>query len=410
MLDALAHPIYRRLYLAQVVALLGSGLATVALGLMAYNLAGDRAAQVLGTALAVKMVAYVTIAPVMEALVHRIPRKKVLIAADLTRMVIAACLPLVTETWQIYPLIFLLQASSATFTPLFQSVVPDVLTDEDAYTGALSLSRLAHDVESIASPMVAALLLLFIPATALFDGTAMGFAGSALLVFSCAIPQRNPTNQETDTDQLSFPRRVRAGTTMMLTHPKLRPILALNMAPAAGGAFVIVQTVVIAQSRLGLGEEAVAWLLAAAGLGSIAAAFALPPLLRKVPDMPVMLCGAACVTVAVAAIVPTLLVSSVAIAVTMIAVLWALVGLGWAAAETPVGRILRRHVPSADLPAVFAAQFSLSHACWLVTYPLVGWLGTYSMSLAAVVMAVLAGVGGIVAAILWRSALPAGGQ
>ena len=26
-------------------------------------------------------------------------------------------------------------------------------------------------------------------------------------------------------------------------------------------------------------------------------------------------------------------------------------------------------------PALFAAQFSLSHASWLVTYPLAGWLG-----------------------------------
>src|SRR5829696_4187633 len=26
-------------------------------------------------------------------------------------------------------------------------------------------------------------------------------------------------------------------------------------------------------------------------------------------------------------------------------------------------------------PAVFAAQFELSHACWLLTYPLAGWLG-----------------------------------
>ncbi len=43
MLRALAHPVYRRLFLAQVVALAGTGLATVALGLLAYDLAGERA-------------------------------------------------------------------------------------------------------------------------------------------------------------------------------------------------------------------------------------------------------------------------------------------------------------------------------------------------------------------------------
>ena len=44
--------------MAQVIALIGTGLATVALGLLAYELAGDRAGAVLGTALAIKMSDY----------------------------------------------------------------------------------------------------------------------------------------------------------------------------------------------------------------------------------------------------------------------------------------------------------------------------------------------------------------
>ena len=42
MLAILADRTYRHLFLAQVVALLGTGLATMALGLLAYDLAGDR--------------------------------------------------------------------------------------------------------------------------------------------------------------------------------------------------------------------------------------------------------------------------------------------------------------------------------------------------------------------------------
>jgi hypothetical protein len=58
----LAQRTYRHLFLAQVVALVGTGLLTVALGLLAYALAGEAAGQVLGSALAIKMVAYITIA------------------------------------------------------------------------------------------------------------------------------------------------------------------------------------------------------------------------------------------------------------------------------------------------------------------------------------------------------------
>jgi hypothetical protein len=43
---------------------------------------------------------------------------------------------------------------------------------------------------------------------------------------------------------------------------------------------------------------------------------------------------------------------------------------------TPSRRLLRRSAHAADRPAVFAAQFALSHACWLLTYPLAGWLGS----------------------------------
>lgn len=55
--------------------------------------------------------------------------------------------------------------------------------------------------------------------------------------------------------------------------------------------------------------------------------------------------------------------------------IWLLLGLGYSAVQTPAGRFLRRSVQAEDRPAVFAAQFALSHACWLITYPLAGWLG-----------------------------------
>jgi hypothetical protein len=42
---------YRQLFSAQIIALFGTGLATVALGLLAYELVGRNAGAVLGTAL-----------------------------------------------------------------------------------------------------------------------------------------------------------------------------------------------------------------------------------------------------------------------------------------------------------------------------------------------------------------------
>lgn len=110
MLSVLNNRTYRHLFTAQVIALVGTGLMTVALGLLAYELAGADAGAVLGTALAIKMLAYAGVAPVAQAFADRLPRRSLLVALDLVRAAVALCLPFVTEVWQIYLLIFVLGA------------------------------------------------------------------------------------------------------------------------------------------------------------------------------------------------------------------------------------------------------------------------------------------------------------
>src|SRR3954468_6677361 len=194
MLAVLKNRTYRHLFTAQIIALAGTGLLTVALGLLAFQLAGERAGAVLGTALAIKMIAYVTVAPVVGGFADGLPRRAFLVAMDLVRAAIALLLPFVTQVWQIYVLIFLLQSASAAFTPTFQATIPDILPDERDYTRALSLSRLAYDLENLLSPMLAAVLLTVINFHWLFGGTVVGFLCSGGLVVSVLLPA--PTRSE----------------------------------------------------------------------------------------------------------------------------------------------------------------------------------------------------------------------
>ena len=85
MLPILAYRTYRHLFLAQIIALVGTGLATVALGLLTYDIAGTDAGAVLGTAMAIKMVAYVGVAPIVGAFANRLPRRRFLIASPTGR-------------------------------------------------------------------------------------------------------------------------------------------------------------------------------------------------------------------------------------------------------------------------------------------------------------------------------------
>lgn len=389
MISILANRTYRRLFLAQVIALLGTGLATVALSLLAWQIAGDQAGVVLGTALAIKMIAYVSLAPVASAFADRIPRRAMLVTLDLIRAFVAIGLPFVTEIWQIYVLIFLLQAASAGFTPTFQATIPDVLPDEGDYTRALSLSRLAYDLENLVSPMLAAALLTVVSFPILFGGTVMGFLVSAALVLSVALPVSAVQPKRGIWD------RTTRGIRIYLATPRLRGLLALNLTVAAGGAMVIVNTVVLVQSEFGLGERAVALALAAFGTGSMAAALLLPKWLDRIADRLPMLLGAAIVTIGT-------LLGTFVTSFSMLLLLWLVVGFGYSLAQTPTGRLLRCSAQPEDRNAIFAAQFALSHVCWLLTYPLAGRFGAgFGLDTTFLIMAGLAALGLGLAMLFW---------
>lgn len=380
MLAILENRTYRHLFLAQVIALVGTGLATVALGLLAFELAGAEAGAVLGTALAIKMIAYVGVAPVASAFAERVPRRAMLVALDLVRAAVAVFLPFVTEIWQVYVLIFVLQSASAAFTPTFQATIPDILPDEKEYTRALSLSRLAYDLESVVSPMLAAALLAFISFHSLFAGTVIGFLVSAALVISVVLPSPKPSKPRGIYD------RTTRGIRIYLATPRLRGLLAINLAVASAGALVIVNTVVYVQAVYGLDNQAMALALAAFGGGSMVAALALPKLLDSIPDRTAMLGGASLLAVGT-------LAAAALPGYGWLLPLWFLLGVGYSTAQTPSGRLLRRSANPEDRPALFAAQFALSHACWLIAYPLAGWAGAaLGLPMTAIILAALAAV------------------
>lgn len=73
-LGVLRNRSYASLFTAQIIALIGTGLLTVALGLLAFDLAGVAGGAVMGIAMTIKIVAYVVVSPVVSALTARLPR------------------------------------------------------------------------------------------------------------------------------------------------------------------------------------------------------------------------------------------------------------------------------------------------------------------------------------------------
>lgn len=382
----LQHPVFRWLFTAQILSLLGIGIMTVGLALLAYDVGGlSTAGKLLGGLFALKMVAYVFLAPVAEAVLSRFEPKRVLIALDIVRLGIMLLLSLTSELWQVAILTFVFYSASAAFTPLFQAMIPAVLSDEKTYTSALVISRLAYTMESMLSPILAALALLLVSSSQLFPIAALCLTGSVIalsksgLSITKGLEQRRP-----------FVVRLRRGLTIYCRTPRLRGLFALNLALSFGLGWVLVNTVVYAGMKFDQSEY-YTYLMAAFGAGSAMGALLVPRLLQHMPERRLMLAGA-CLFSALSYLIflPLSLIG--------LLVLWAGFGVASSWVLTPGGLVLTRSAAKADHPAVFAAQFSMSHAGWLLAYPAAGWLGAsvlpeYALGILGTLCLAIAAVG-----------------
>ncbi|GAA0619043.1 MULTISPECIES: MFS transporter [Thalassospira] len=388
-LSPFSKPAFRHLFSAQITSLIGTGLTTVALSLLAYDLAGDDAGRVLGSILVLKMVAYLVIAPVAGGMAHLLPRRMWLVGLDVLRAGIVLCLPFVDQVWQIFVLVFVVNAASAAFTPVFQAIIPEILPDEKAYTKGLSYARLAYDLENLASPALAAALLVIWSFDSLFLANSLTFAISALLIMTAQIPQAAPTDRTG-----GIYANTVFGIVAYLKTPRLRGLLAVYFAVSSVGAMIIVNTVVLTRGILGGTELLTTSFLACAGAGSMCAAFLIPRLIERVGERHLMLAGI--VAAAVAMLLGGVLMISDFASIFAFAILWLIAGAGTTFAQTPGGRLVQRSAGDGDRSAFFAANFALSHGGWLFAYGIVGWLG----SLADLSVAFLASGGMAIGSVL----------
>ncbi len=367
------------LFAAQIVSLLGSGVTTVGLALFAYRLTGGvSATAVLGNALMLRILAFLLFSQPAGVVADRVSRKRILIAADLTRCGLLGLFPLVTAVWQVYALIFTLNAVTAFFTPTFEASIPEVVGDEQ-YVRALSLSRVAVDVEAVAAPALASVLVALVGVRWVFWFDAATYLASALLVATVTLPRRGRPSG-------AFSWRTAAteithGTRVLLREPSLRQALALSAAEATAGAAAIVATVAYVRDTLRRDETVVAIMMACLGLGSTLAAlflgWATGRYERGVRDAAslhgrrhawatrALVLGGVGLGAALlpGAFLPPLLAFGA---------LWVLNGAGQALVAIPSSTLLAEHTFEDERGRAYAAHFALTHVCWLLTYPAVG--------------------------------------
>ena len=386
-------PAFRTLFTAQIIALIGTGLTTIALALLAFELAGEEASIVLGTALAIKMIAYVFISPVITGLVGNKRLKHYLILFDVLRALFVMLLFFVTSIWEIYVLIFCLQSLSAGFTPIYQSVISDILKDDRLFIKGASLSRIAYNLENILSPTFAILILAFINYTSFFIANTICFVFSAILILITSFPEVNTNNK----DMSPIWKKAISGIILFLKNRNLLAILSLNLVIAITGAMVLVNSVTIIQGFFGLSENKLAIAMLFYGTGAMLSAIIVFKNSGSSNYKRTMLSGAFLTSLVCFG---SMFIQSYEI----LLLSWLCLGFLSSLILVPIGQILREETDLKERTAIFGAQFSLSHACWLISYPSIGYMLVLGgLEISFLVIAVVVLVATSIAWYLWSS-------
>lgn len=366
---ALGNRVFARLYLAQTSNLLGDALVWVAIALLAFELAEGRAAAVLGIALTMRVAAFVLLSPFAGALADRMNRKVLLVGALIARMAVLLLLAGISEVWQLYLLMFLLNALTAFFTPTYQATIPVVTGGGAEYRRAVSLSGATFEMLGVLGPGLAGVLGAWIGGRSLFWIAGATLVLAALLVLSVRARLDGRPPEEEDAPRPAWGLAdLSIGSLRLWRDPLMRYGLLLDLAASIAGAWILVNSVVLVKSGLGLGDLHYGWVMAAFGAGATVAALAFGALEGRMARTSFITFGTLLIALAIlpADFVPLL----------PLAALWLLAGAGSNWVNLPMLTIVADRTPAELQGRVFGAHFAWSHLWWLGAYPLAGWLGT----------------------------------
>lgn len=175
-----ARPGYRRLWMARTVSQWGNIAQFTTVTLLVLHMTGSGVG-VSGVVLA-EVVPLVALAPLAGPLVDRLPRVKVMVAADLVRVILAGLLAAFHgQVWEVYAVAFGLSAGSAFFNPAAGSLLPALVGDDQLVAANSGIWSTAVLSQVVVAPL-AGLLVATVGYGAAFGLNAASFAVSAALL------------------------------------------------------------------------------------------------------------------------------------------------------------------------------------------------------------------------------------
>jgi MFS family permease len=323
----------------------------VALGVYAYEADG---------AGGVALVAFVRFglgalfAPVTSLLGDRLPRRTVMIAADLVRAaaLVAAAVTVGLDGWPplVYAMACIVTVTSSAYHPAEAALLPDLARNPEELTAANVVAGTSANISGLAAPALGGLLFAATGAGVVFMVTAATFLASAAMLARLSVAGAPPATRD---DRDSVLRSGLAGFALVARDVRLRAIIGVYAAGAAAWGLLSVAIVVVALDDLALGEEGPGLLLGVASVGGLVGA---------------VLAGALAATrrlawwLGIGSLVwgIPLVAAGLALETWVVVVALVVLGVGEALVEVTTMTLLQRAVPSAVRARVFGVLESLT--------------------------------------------------
>ncbi len=277
-LAPLRHRPFAVLWSAGLVSNAGSWMETVAVGVLIKSTTG-RDALVAAAAVAA-FLPIGLLSPVGGALADRVDRRRFLITLNCFEAAVATCLAVLALRGQATPglviaLVFVEGCSAALRLPFLQSLLPDLVPD-DELLGAVALGSAQYNIGRVLGPALAAVVILYGSFQAAFAINALSFFAAVAAIASIRLPS------PPEPDRTGVLARIVAGAQAARAEPGCRAALGLVAVTALLVSPFIALVAGRAGALVGGGERAVARatgvLTTAQGIGAVAGALLVPSL------------------------------------------------------------------------------------------------------------------------------------
>ena len=374
------NPGLRRVELALAGSLIGDWAFATAVTVWAYGVGGVTA---VGVWTAVRLTLMALTAPVASMLADRLPRKRVMVASDLIRLVLIVaaglCLVFDTPAAPVFVLATLAGLLGTPFRCAQRALMPALASTPEELTASNGTGSTLESLSFFVGPTLGALLIAATDVQTVFFLNAVTFAWSMALVLGIRVPQQDELDRPTTTDpggvpaKESFAAEVSGGFRAIAADRDLAVVIWLVSAQTIVAGASAVFLVVMAVDVLGTGAQGVGYLNSVLGVGAVLGGFlaisrATKRRLAQDLTVGVVLWAA-----------PLLLVTAWGSPVTVFAAV-ALLGLANPLVDVNMDTIVQRIAPDAVMGRVFGAL----EACVITT-----------MALGAALMPVLLSVWGL---------------